>query len=168
MDIPLHIALEDEPPLSTSRRAAQVYLVVSFSVERTFMHLKGKFFIAYHVLSSPHMEDRPSLTTGRQACCSGARWVYPKLSIYVGLAKTIHMYVYMVYISILSREIAIHTVIYGVHIRFWPTLLICYFPPFSSSYFLYFLLFDTLTRAHPSDLTHSCTCNYSSSLHRKP
>ena len=39
------------------------------------------------------------------------------------VARAIHIYVYTVYIyGILSREITIHTVIYGVHIRFWPTL----------------------------------------------
>ena len=36
----------------------------------------------------------------------------------------IHMNVHTVYIRHLSREITIHKVIYGVYIRFWPTLSI--------------------------------------------
>ena len=39
-----------------------------------------------------------------------------------------HTYVYTVCIyGIFSREMTIHAVIYGVHIRFWPTLHIQYF-----------------------------------------
>jgi len=51
----------------------------------------------------------------------------PDNALYLGLTKTIHTYVYMVYIyGILSREITIHTYMrsYGVYIRFWPTLVI--------------------------------------------
>jgi hypothetical protein len=36
----------------------------------------------------------------------------------------IYTYVRCTYV-ILSREITIHKVIYGVHIRFWPTLPMC-------------------------------------------
>ena len=45
--------------------------------------------------------------------------------IYIGLARTI--YIRCVY-GIFGREITIHTVIYGVYIRFWPTQTInhCY------------------------------------------
>jgi hypothetical protein len=44
---------------------------------------------------------------------------------YVGLARTIH--IRCVY-GIFGREVTIYTVIYGVYIRFWPTLNICYLP----------------------------------------
>ena len=41
----------------------------------------------------------------------------------IGLTRTIHLYVYTVYTRYcLSREITIHTAIYGADIRFWPTL----------------------------------------------
>jgi len=41
--------------------------------------------------------------------------------IFIGLARTIH--IRCVY-SIFGREFTKYTVIYGVYIRFWPTLLI--------------------------------------------
>jgi hypothetical protein len=46
--------------------------------------------------------------------------------IYIGWARTIYSYVYTVWCAygILSREITIHMVIYGVCILFWPTLYI--------------------------------------------
>jgi len=44
--------------------------------------------------------------------------ISPLCATSVGLAKTIHTYV------TLSKEITTHTAISGVHIRFWPTLLI--------------------------------------------
>jgi len=53
--------------------------------------------------------------------------VFVSVNVYVcaGLAITIHLWVYT-YIrctyGIFSREITIHTVIYGADIRFWPTL----------------------------------------------
>ena len=43
-------------------------------------------------------------------------------ALYVGLARTI--YIRFAY-GILYREITIYTIIYGVYIRFWPTLPIC-------------------------------------------
>jgi hypothetical protein len=43
--------------------------------------------------------------------------------IYVGWARTIYLYAYTVYIRFLSREITIHTAIYGACLRFWPTLI---------------------------------------------
>ena len=42
--------------------------------------------------------------------------------LFVGLAKT--MYTVYIY-GFVGREITIYTVIYGVYIRFWPTLFIC-------------------------------------------
>jgi len=48
---------------------------------------------------------------------------------YVGMARTIHIYVYTMYIRYFGREITIHTVIYGVYTRFWPTLHIRTSPP---------------------------------------
>jgi hypothetical protein len=42
--------------------------------------------------------------------------------LYVGLAKTI--YIRCIYGNF-GREITKYTVIYGVYIRFWPTLVIC-------------------------------------------
>ena len=44
-----------------------------------------------------------------------------KLTTYIGLARTIYMR--CIY-GIFGREITKYTVIYGVHIRFWPTLYI--------------------------------------------
>jgi len=47
------------------------------------------------------------------------------IAIYIGLARTIHIYVYTVHIRyFLQRNPTIHTVIYGVYIRFWPTLYV--------------------------------------------
>jgi len=43
-------------------------------------------------------------------------------AVYVGLARTI--YIRCIY-GIFGREITKFTVIYGVYIRFWPTLCIC-------------------------------------------
>jgi hypothetical protein len=40
-------------------------------------------------------------------------------AVYVGLAKTIHTFVRCIS-GIFSREITIHTVNYGVHVRSWP------------------------------------------------
>ena len=56
----------------------------------------------------------------------------PSCVLYTGLARAIHIYIYIyvftVYLrcihGMLSRKITIHTVIYGVHIWFWPTLTI--------------------------------------------
>ena len=45
-------------------------------------------------------------------------------AIYLGLARTI--YIRCIY-GIFGREITEYTVIYGVYIRFWPTLYIRYF-----------------------------------------
>jgi len=42
--------------------------------------------------------------------------------VYVGLARTI--YIWFTYGNF-GREITKYTVIYGVYIRFWPTLCIC-------------------------------------------
>jgi len=42
--------------------------------------------------------------------------------MYVGLARTI--YIRCIY-GIFGREITEYTVIHGVYIRFWPTLLVC-------------------------------------------
>ena len=42
--------------------------------------------------------------------------------VYVGLVRTI--YIRCIY-GIFGREITKYTVIYGVYIRFWPTLRIC-------------------------------------------
>ena len=41
----------------------------------------------------------------------------------IGLANTIHTYVARCIYGIFSRDITVHTVIYGMHIRFWPTLI---------------------------------------------
>jgi hypothetical protein len=43
---------------------------------------------------------------------------------YVGLARIIYIYIRFIY-GIFGREITKYTAIYGVHIRFWPTLCIC-------------------------------------------
>jgi hypothetical protein len=48
---------------------------------------------------------------------------HDRYTIYVGLARTI--YVRCIY-GIFGREITKYTVIYGVYIRFWPTLLVCF------------------------------------------
>jgi len=40
---------------------------------------------------------------------------------YVGLARIIYIYIRFIY-GIFGREITKYTAIYGVHIRFWPTL----------------------------------------------
>jgi len=54
--------------------------------------------------------------------CTG-RWTvdWSVVHLFIGLARTI--YIRCVY-GVFGREITIYTVIYGVYIRFWPTLLI--------------------------------------------
>jgi len=47
---------------------------------------------------------------------------YVCVGTFVGLTRT--MYIRCIY-SIFGREITKYTVIYGVYIRFWPTLDIC-------------------------------------------
>jgi hypothetical protein len=49
--------------------------------------------------------------------------------IYLGLARTI--YIYGVYTVYFGRDITEYTVIYGVYIRFWPTLHTFYVHIFS-------------------------------------
>ena len=44
-----------------------------------------------------------------------------RIHTYIGLARTV--YIRCIY-GIFGREITIHTVMYGMYIRFWPTLLI--------------------------------------------
>jgi len=41
----------------------------------------------------------------------------------VGLARTIYIRSYIYVYGIVGSEITIYTVIYGVYIRFWPTLV---------------------------------------------
>ena len=49
--------------------------------------------------------------------CARCEWAH-LLSLYV-------QFVYTLIHSILGKEISIETVIYGVHVRFWPTLILC-------------------------------------------
>ena len=51
---------------------------------------------------------------------------------FVGSARTI--YIRFMY-GISGRKIATYTAIYGVYIRFWPTLLICLVPLSAVNYF---------------------------------
>ena len=55
------------------------------------------------------------------AVCDGATCERGKVSC-VGLARTI--YIQCIY-GVFGREIIKYTVIYGVYIRFWPTLVMC-------------------------------------------
>jgi len=48
------------------------------------------------------------------------------LGIRVGLAKTIYIYIYIIGVNtvfLAGKSPYIHTVIYGVNVRFWPTLV---------------------------------------------
>ena len=57
----------------------------------------------------------PPHAQGRAACRS-----VHVCDLFVGLVRTV--YIYTVYIRYFGREIIKYTVIYGVYIRFWPTL----------------------------------------------
>jgi hypothetical protein len=57
---------------------------------------------------------------GNRCCISEHPSSWRNIVKRLGLAKTIHKGVYLY--NIISRENILHTVIYGVHIRFWPTL----------------------------------------------
>jgi len=67
-----------------------------------------------------HKGPRPPLQCSLRV--GWARTVYIRhICVYVGMARTI--YIRCIY-GIFGREITKYTVIYGVHIRFWPTLRI--------------------------------------------
>jgi hypothetical protein len=75
----------------------------------------------------------------------------------IGLARTIYIYIY-IYIryiyGILGREIIKYTVIYGVYIRFWPTLHMCKHTHYS---------IQTQSLRHMCKCTHPYTPSHSQS-----
>ena len=56
--------------------------------------------------------------------------VMSQYAVFLGLARTI--YIRCIY-GIFGREIIKYTVIYGVYIRLWPTLMLCQYAVFSFS-----------------------------------
>ena len=74
-----------------------------------------------------YMGDIPTGIDARAPCVCIYAWIWPVLRVhhsFLGLATTVHhTYIQCIY-GIFSREITIHTFIYGVHIRFWTTRLI--------------------------------------------
>jgi hypothetical protein len=65
---------------------------------------------------SPHLRAEKKTTKDREGCRLGCMFIY------VELARTIYIqYIY----GIFGRKTTEYTVIYGVYIRFWPTLYIC-------------------------------------------
>ena len=59
----------------------------------------------------------PRYVARKQVCVSGVVWGWPE--------PHIHTYIRCMY-GIVSRGFTVHTVIYGVHIQFRPTLLLLY------------------------------------------
>jgi len=68
---------------------------------------------------SPSIAIRPFLDS-----CAFYCYTMLRFSLYVGLARTIYIYIYTMYIPYFWQGITKFTVKHGVYIRFWPTLIV--------------------------------------------
>ena len=104
--------------ISTSREHAAKHMQHECTSHKGMQQSPGNFICASHEHAAKHMRHRCAPHKGVHMdilnCTSGAKHCIP-----IGMARS--MYIQCTY-GIFCREITKDTVIYGVYIRFWPTL----------------------------------------------